>query len=150
MKKLFLLISLTAALILPTAAAQAATTIQKDIPFEDTIEGCGPTITLSGTLIGIFTEQALKGGGFLVTFHFQPQGVTGTSSSGVAYHGTGLTRETTVLVPSGGLTDTFINRFHIVGTTGAPTYYVKETVHLTVSPTGEILASVDNASEECV
>ena len=148
--RIFGLISLTAALILPTAAAQAATTIQKDIPFEDTIEGCGPTITLSGTLIGIFTEQELNGGGFLVTFHFQPQGVTGTSSSGVAYHGTGLTRETTVLVPSGGLTDTFINRFHIVGTAGAPTFYVKETVHLTVSPTGEILASVDNASEECV
>ena len=53
-------------------------------------------------------------------------------------------------VPNGGLTDTSINRFHIVGTGGAPTYYVKDTVHLTVSRTGEIRASVDNASEECV
>ena len=150
MKKLVLLIGLIAGLVLPAAAAQAATTIEKNIPFEATIDECGETITLSGTLIGIFTEQALPGGGFLVTFHFQPQGVTGTSSSGVVYHATGLTRETTVQVPSGGLTDTFINRFHIVGTGGAPTFYVKETVHLTVSPTGEIRASVDNASEECV
>jgi hypothetical protein len=150
MKRLALLVTLTAALVLPAAAAQAATTIEKNIPFEATIDQCGETITLSGTLIGIFTEQALGGGGFLVTFHFQPQGLTGTSSSGVVYHGTGLTRETTVLVPSGGLTDTFINRFHIVGTGGAPTYYVKETVHLTVSPTGDIRASVDNVSEECV
>ena len=149
MKKLVLLISLIAGLVLPAATAQAATTIEKNIPFEATIDECGETITLSGTLIGIFTEQALPGGGFLVTFHFQPQGVTGTSS-GVVYHATGLTRETTVQVPSGGLTDTFINRFHIVGTGGAPTYYVKDTVHLTVSPTGEIRASVDNASEECV
>jgi hypothetical protein len=150
MKKLVLLIGLIAGLVLPAATAQAATTIEKNIPFEATIDECGETITLSGTLIGIFTEQALPGGGFLVTFHFQPQGVTGTSSSGVVYHATGLTRETTVQVPSGGLTDTFINRFHIVGTGGAPTYYVKDTVHLTVSPTGEIRASVDNASEECV
>jgi len=150
MKKLVLLIGLIAGLVLPAATAQAATTIEKNIPFEATIDECGETITLSGTLIGIFTEQALPGGGFLVTFHFQPQGVTGTSSSGVVYHATGLTRETTVQVPSGGLTDTFINRFHIVGTGGAPTYYVKDTVHLTVSPTGEIWASVDNASEECV
>jgi len=150
MKKLVLLIGLIAGLVLPAATAQAATTIEKNIPFEATVDECGETITLSGTLIGIFTEQALPGGGFLVTFHFQPQGVTGTSSSGVVYHATGLTRETTVQVPSGGLTDTFINRFHIVGTGGAPTYYVKDTVHLTVSPTGEIRASVDNASEECV
>ena len=150
MKKLVLLIGLIAGLVLPAATAQAATTIEKNIPFEATVDECGETITLSGTLIGIFTEQALPGGGFLVIFHFQPQGVTGTSSSGVVYHATGLTRETTVQVPSGGLTDTFINRFHIVGTGGAPTYYVKDTVHLTVSPTGEIRASVDNASEECV
>jgi hypothetical protein len=150
MRKLLLLVSLTAGFLLPAATAQAATTIEKNIPFEATIDACGETIMLSGTLIGIFTEQPLPGGGFLVTFHFQPQGLTGTSSSGVVYHGTGLTRETTVLVPSGGLTDTFVNRFHIVGTGGAPTYYVKNTVHLTVSPTGEIRASVDNASVECV
>jgi hypothetical protein len=53
-------------------------------------------------------------------------------------------------VPTGGLVDTFINRFHVVGTRGAPTFYVKETLHLTASPTGEITASVDNFSEECV
>lgn len=149
MKKLALLVTLTAALVLPAAAAQAATTVEK-MPFDATFDACGETITLSGTVVAILTERPLTGGGFLVTFHFQPQGVTGTSSSGVVYHGTGLTRDTSVQVPSGGLTDTFINRFHIVGTRGAPTFYVKETVHLTVSPTGEIRASVDNVSEECV
>lgn len=150
MRKLLLFVGLAIGLVLAAAPAEAATTVQRNIAFEDTIDECGVTITLSGTLIGIFTEQPLRNGGFLITFHFQPQGVTGTSSSGVTYHATGLTRETTVTVPSGGLTDTFVNRFHIVGTGGAPTYYVKETVHLTVSPTGEITASVDNFSEECV
>ena len=68
MKKLVLLIGLIAGLVLPAATAQAATTIEKNIPFEATIDECGETILLSGTLIGIFTEQALPGGGFLVTF----------------------------------------------------------------------------------
>ena len=130
--------------------AQAATTVERNIPLEATLEECDETITLSGTLIGIFTEQSLGSGGFLLTFHFSPQGVTGTSTSGATYQATGLTRETIVLVPSGGLSDTFINRFHIVGTGGAPTYYVRETVHLTVTPSGEITASVSNFSLECV
>jgi hypothetical protein len=150
MRRLLIFVLLTIGLMLPAASAQAATTIQRDIPFEATIEACGETITLSGTLIGIFTEQPLDGGGFLLTFHFQPQGVAGTSSSGIVYHATGLTRDTTVFVPSGGLTDTFVNRFHIVGTSGASTFYVKETSHLTVTPDGKISVSVDNFSMECV
>lgn len=112
------LVGLVVGLALPAASARASTTVVKNIPFSATIEGCGDTITLSGRLLGVFTEQQLGGGGFLLTFHFQPQGVSGTSSSGVPYHATGLTRETTIFVPSGGFTDTFVNRFHIVGTRG--------------------------------
>jgi hypothetical protein len=148
-KKLLLFLVLTIGVVLPAPSAQAATTIEKRIPFEATIDGCGETITLSGTLIGIFTEQPLGNGGFLLTFHFQPQGVAGTSSSGIPYHATGLTRETTVVVPSGGFTDTYINRFHIVGTQGAPTYYVKETFHITITPDGQVSAFVDNFSIQC-
>jgi hypothetical protein len=43
-----------------------------------------------------------------------------------------------------------MNCFHIVGSGGASTYYVKITSHIVVSPTGEIIASVDNFSEEYV
>jgi hypothetical protein len=143
------LVGLVVGLAFPAAGARASTTIEKNIPFDATIEGCGDTITLSGRLLGVFTEQQLDGGGFLLTFHFQPQGVSGTSSSGVPYHATGLTRETTVFVPNGGFTDTFVNRFHIVGTRGAPTYYVKETLHITVTQSGAVTASVDKFSEEC-
>jgi hypothetical protein len=150
MRRILALVTMIAALMVPATTASAATTIQKDIPFDVTIQECGETITLSGTLIGIFTEQQLHGGGFLVTFNFHPQGVSGTSDSGATYRATGLTRETTVQVPSGGFTDTYINRFDIVGTAGAPTFYVKETFHITVTPTGEITAVVDNFSSECV
>jgi hypothetical protein len=148
MRKLTLTITLILASLALASTAAAATTVEKDIPFEATVTGCGDTIALSGTLIGIFTEQEL-GGGLLLTFHFQPQGLSGTSSSGVPYHGTGLTRETTVFTPRGGVTDTFVNRFHIVGTMGASTYYVKESFHITVTPTGEIAVFFDNFSLEC-
>jgi hypothetical protein len=150
MRKILIFLGIAAGLVLPATPAQAATTVEKGIPFEATLDQCGETITLSGTLIGIFTEQPLGDGGFLFTFQFNPQGVSGTSSSGAAYHATGLTRETTVFIPSGGLSDTFINRFHIVGTGGAPTYYVRDTVHITVTPNGEVTADVNNSSLECV
>lgn len=143
------LVGVVVGLAIAVATARATTTVEKDIPFEATVEGCGETITLSGHLLGVFIEQPLGGGGFLLSFHFQPQGVSGTNSSGIPYHATGLTRETTVFVPSGGFTDTFINRFHIVGTMGAPTYYVKETFHITVTPSGDVTAFVDNFSLEC-
>jgi hypothetical protein len=143
------LVGLVVGLAIPAATARATTTVEKNIPFDATIEGCGDTITLSGTLLGVFTEQQLDGGGLLLTFHFQPQGVSGSNSSGIPYHATGLTRETTVLVPSGGFTDTFINRFHIVGTMGAPTYNVTETAHITVTPSGDVAVSFDNFSLAC-
>lgn len=145
----FALLVLVGVLATP-AAASASTTVVKNIPFEATIEGCGQTISLSGTLLGIFTEQALDGDGLLLTFHFQPQGISGTSSTGVRYHATGLTRETTVIVPGGGLTDTYVNRFHIVGTAGAPTFYVKETAHITVTPTGRLAVSFARFSLVCI
>jgi hypothetical protein len=135
-------------LMLWPGAARATTTIVRDIPFETTIE-CGDTITLSGTVQGVFTEQQLDGGGFLMTYNFHPQGVTGTSASGIPYHATGLTRETTVVVPSGGLSDTFINRFHIVGTRGAPTYDDFITFHVTVTPSGDVTALIDHESVSC-
>src|SRR5215207_339790 len=130
MRKILMVLGIAAGLVLPATPAQAATTVEKSIPFEATLEECGETITLSGTLIAIFTERPLGKRGFLFTFHFSPRGVTGTSSSGATYHATGLTRETFVIKPSGGLITTFINRFHIVGTGRAPTFYVRDTVHL--------------------
>lgn len=143
------LVGLVVGLALPVATAQATTTVER-IPFEATLTECGETITLSGTLLGVFTVQDLGGDGLLLTFHFQPQGVSGTSSSGVPYHATGLTRDTIVFVPSGGLTETFVNRFHIVGTRGAPTFYVKTTFHITVTPSGDVAVVFENFSAECV
>lgn len=150
MRKILMVLGIAAGLVLAAAPAQAETTVVRNIPLENTIYACGETITLSGSLIGVFTEQPLPDGGFLITSHYSEQGVTGTSSSGATYHATGLTRRTDIYAPSGGGNDFFIYRLNLVGTGGAPTYYVRVTLHVTVTPTGEITALVDNFSLDCV
>lgn len=133
----------------PLASASASTSVQK-VHFETTLDACGESIFLSGPLLFTITEQQLHNGGSLFAFHAQPQGIRGTSSSGATYHANGLTRDISVVVPHGGFTETFINRFHIVGTAGAPTYYVRETTHITVSASGDVRVSIDNYRETCM
>ena len=136
------------ALLLPASATAAPATVEK-MPFEATVFACDTTISLSGTMLAVVNQQQLRNSGFLLTFHFQPQGVSGTSSNGATYHETGGMRSITVFTPADGGTETFINRFHIVGTAGAPTYYVKETFHVTVPPSGSFTAFVDDFSVDC-
>ncbi len=144
------------ALVMPVVVALViaspafAVTTREIIPFEATITDCGNTIQLSGEVLAIFTVTETPSGGLLVAAHFQPQRITGTDELGRLYIGTGLTRDITVRTPAGGETFTFVNRFHIVGTMGAPTFYDNETFHITVTPSGEIVAVVDNFSVECV
>jgi hypothetical protein len=120
------------------------------IPFEATITDCGNTIQISGEVLATYTTTETPSGGFLLAAHFQPQRVTGTDELGRLYIATGLTRDITVETPPGGETSTFVNRFHIVGTMGAPTFYDSATFHVTVSPSGEVVTVVDNSSVECV
>lgn len=149
MRKLAGAVVVAVALAAATSLAHAATTIVRDIPFTDDVV-CGEPIHLEGTIMGVFTETATPSGGFIVSFHFQPQGLTGVGLvSGRTYHGTGLTREITVFSPPGGFTDTFVNRFHIVGTGGNDSIYDKTTAHVTVAPNGQITVSFDKSSSTC-
>jgi hypothetical protein len=143
------LVGVVVAFALPVSTAQATTTVEQ-IPYEVTLRGCGPdTITLSGTVLAIFTLQDLRDEGLLLSFHFQWQGVSGTSSSGIPYHLIGPWNQTVVYFPRGGGTTTFVYRFDLVGTMGAPTYYVEDTFHITITPTGDITVWFDKYSEYC-
>jgi hypothetical protein len=138
------------ALIISSPASAATTTVQT-VPFETTIIGCdGSTINLSGRLLMTSTVEAIPSGGFIVAANFVPQNIQGTDEFGRLYLGTGLTRNISVVVPAGGHNFTYVNRFHIVGTMGAPTFYVKETLHFTVTPSGDVVANIDQFSAECV
>ena len=88
--------------------------------------------------------------GFMLGIHDNPQGVTGVDLvTGTVFHATGLTRDRFIAVPSGGFTETSVNRFHIQATTGDQSFIVSETYHITVTPDGKVTAYVDNVSSTC-
>ena len=150
-KKLLASLTLTAAAVLGwPLSAQAATTTQV-IPFDTDIQACnGDTVHLSGSLEDVFQVTATPSGGFMLGFHDNPQGVTGVDLvTGTVFHATGLTRDRFIAVPSGGFTDTSVNRFHIQATTGDQSFIVSETFHITVTPDGKVTAYVDNFSSTC-
>jgi hypothetical protein len=149
MKKLLLFIVVTMALVMPVSAQATATT--ESIPFDTYIVACnGDLVHLSGTLLGVFTETATPSGGFVFSSHFQPQGVQGVDLvTGTIFRATGLTRDIVIFVPPGGITETFINQFHIQATTGEESFIVSEVFHITITANGDITAFVDNFRATC-
>ena len=149
MRKLLVLLITIAALAMPLAAQASATT--EKVPFVANVTACnGDVIHITGTLLSIFTETTTPSGGFIVSSHFQPQGIMGVDlTTGTRYVATGLTRDILVTSPSGGSTETFVNRFHIQATSGAESFIVSEVFHITVNANGDVTAFVDNFSSTC-
>jgi hypothetical protein len=151
MKKFLLAIVLAAvAMIASPIHAQAATTTEV-IPFETDLVVCnGDLVHLSGSLLAVSQVTETPSGGFVVSFQFNPQGVTGVDLvTGTTFHATGLTRGISITTPPDGYTETFVNRFHIQATAGHESYIVTETFHITVTPDGNVTALVDNFSASC-
>jgi hypothetical protein len=149
MKRGVVLIGAMVALAIP-ASAQAVTTVEQ-IPFETSILLCnGGVVHLQGQLLVTTTSTAIPTGGFVFAIHFQPQGVKGVDvTTGTVYIATGLTRDLFVVTPSGGLTETYVNQFHIQATTGAESYIVTGLFHITFSPEGTIRVVIDKFSSPC-
>jgi hypothetical protein len=150
MRRLFVLAVVVMAALTVTATALASTTVQK-IPIDVGVGLCnGDAVDLSGTLLDSFTTTATPSGGTIFAFHDSPQGISGVDTiTGTVFHGTGLTREVNVFSPQGGITSTFVNRFHIQATGGAQSFIVSETEHITITPSGKVAVSFDNFSASC-
>ena len=96
-----------------------------------------------------FLTETPNGGATLIT-KFNPQGVTGVSLvTGALYRAVGVTTFMTVFAP-GVTSDTYVNRFFLIGTGGAPKSLFSETVHVTIHADGTVSASVDKFSNTCV
>ena len=149
MRKITLIAAVTAALSIPAAATAATTTTT--IAFQADVAACnGDTIQLDGKLLLTFSATLNGGGGAVFASHTQPQGVSGVDlQTGVKYIGTGLTRDLSVFAPSGTVTLTLINRFHIQATKGEQSFDVSQTLHVTQLADGTITAFVDNFSVSC-
>jgi hypothetical protein len=149
MKKPIVLVLVAAAFAVPVSAH--AGTVTQIVDFNSAVTACnGDTIELSGQLLIVQTSTSTPSGGFVVSTHFQPQGISGTNlQTGAAYRGTGLTRDIVVTSPAGGTTTTFVNLFRVQAEAGGDSYIVSQLVHLTVSATGVLTASVDKSSTNC-
>jgi hypothetical protein len=132
------------------AGAEATTTVEQET-FDATFPLCnGDLIHVSGKLLVTSTETSTPSGGLVIAVHFQPQGVTGVDlTSGTIFHATGLTRDLIVFSPPGGITETFVNQFHIQATSGEQSFIVTDLFHITISPDGTVRSFFDNFSATC-
>jgi hypothetical protein len=135
--------------------AQATTvTTNEQIPFSLIAfvpcanDGAGEDVLVTGTLHVLSHVTIDAQGGLHVKQHFQPQGATGVGlTTGDTYHATGVTQEEFNF--TGGFTDTFINNFRWIGQGPDNNLLVHQTIHVTITPTGEVTSEVDNTSVEC-
>lgn len=140
--------AVTAALTFTASAGARAQTIV--FPFETVEAVCGDEVFVSGNVLGTFVVTEKPNGGATLITKFNPQGVTGVSLiTGARYRAVGVTTFMTVFAP-GVTSDTYVNRFFLIGTGGAPKSLFSETVHVTILANGTVTASVEKVSNVCV
>ena len=153
LRGLLISLAVVATGLLAFTSASATATTEK-IPFDIVLapeEACGEAIHLSGTLLAQFTFTESSGGNVEIGFHFNPQGVTGVGlTSGATYHATGETLGTTTIKAKGGISDTFVNNFKIIGEGSAPNFLQTDVIHLTVNANGDVTATVEKSMIRCV
>ena len=165
MKKKLSLVALSVlvlSLVMPVTTAFGAALPSADtftssatIPFDVYVfiscamSGVGEEVHLTGNLHVLDHFTANANGGFMVTSHYQPEGVMGVgSSSGDKYQATGVTSDR-FNVNGLPYTGTYVNNFRIIGQGNGNNYLVHENFHVTVNANGEMTAYVDNFSVEC-
>jgi hypothetical protein len=150
------LTALTAALAGATAAGAAATTVTTSEQIPTVVfafvpcanGGAGEFVQLEGTLHVLTHVTIDDQGGLHVKQHFQPQGISGTGlTTGDRYQGTGVTQSEFNV--TAGVEETDVNNFRIIGQGPTNNLLVHSTVHVTVTPNGDVTTFVDNFSVEC-
>jgi hypothetical protein len=153
LRRLIILLAVVASGLIAVTSASATADTEK-IPFDFVLapeEACGEAIHLSGTLLAMFSFTETPGGNVQIGFHFNPQGITGVGlTSGATYHATGETLGTTTIKVNGGISDTFVNNFKIIGEGSAPNFLETDVVHLTVNANGVVTATVEKSMIRCV
>ncbi len=152
LRRLIILLAVVASGLLAVTSA-SATAVTERVPFDFVLapeEGCGEAIQLSGTLLTEFSFTETSSGNVEVGFHFNPQGITGVGlTSGATYHATGETLGTTTTRANGGISDTFVNNFKIIGEGSAPNFLETDIIHLTVNANGVVTATVEQSMIRC-
>lgn len=140
----------------PAQAKATVVTTQEKVPLDMSVfvscarDGAGENVQLSGTLHIVSRAVDDGSGGFHVSSHSNPQGVSGVGLiSGDKYQGTGVTRNNVNFKPPFPSESTYVNNFRIIGQGPGNNYLVHETIHMTVNANGEVTADVVNTSVDC-
>jgi len=153
LRHLLISLAVVACGLLAVTSASATATTEK-IPFDVVLapeEACGEAIHLSGTLLAEFSFTETSSGNVEIGFHFNPQGITGVGlASGATYHATGETLGTTTIRATGGISDTFVNNFKIIGEGSALNFLETDVIHVTVNANGVVTATVEKSMIRCV
>jgi hypothetical protein len=153
LRHLLISLAVVACGLLAVTSASATATTEK-IPFDVVLapeEACGEAIHLSGTLLAEFSFTETSSGNVEIGFHFNPQGITGVGlTSGATYHATGETLGTTTIRATGGISDTFVNNFKIIGEGSALNFLETDVIHVTVNANGVVTATVEKSMIRCV
>src|SRR6266404_1669737 len=111
--------------------------------------GAGEIVDLSGPLHVLLTFT-INGNNLSGRQQFQPQGISGTGeTTGLSYQATGLTATSFAgSLVNGQFTQTFINRFDIIGQGPNNNFTVHETLHITINADGTVTVFFDDFSVE--
>jgi hypothetical protein len=156
MQNTMIMMFFAAVLAIFTTSANAAIQVNESIPITLSVfvpcaaGGAGEIVDLSGPLHVLITFT-INGNHVSGRQQFQPQGIIGTGeTTDLTYHGTGLTATSFAgSLVNGQFTETFINRFDIIGQGTDNNFTVHETAHITFNANGTVTVFFDDFSVEC-
>ena len=106
----------------------------------------GEMVDLSGTLISSTTTT----GNGVARLHYTPAAVTGTGeTTGVSYHGTGVSSTIVVERADGATTRVSIENFRLISEGSAPNLTFHLNLLVTFNADGSVTATVDNVVSDC-
>jgi hypothetical protein len=153
-----LMMAMTCLLALVFVAASANAAVQVNTTTDISLQvfvpcaagGAGEIVDLSGPL-HVLLSFTINGNNISGVQHFQPQGISGTGeTTGAKYQATGVTSTTfQQSLQNGQASETFINRFDIIGQGPGNNFRVHETAHITFNAAGTVTVNFDDFSVEC-
>jgi hypothetical protein len=137
----------------PAFAATHTTENVFDFPWGGVVyENCmAEPIAVDGYIHYMTIETFTPSGNYIGRWKGQPQGLKGVGlTTGLTYQFNGVTQDTYVVQGDGfPLTETFVNRFVVVGPGPDNNYYFFNTFKLTINGVGDAVVSFDNTTIEC-
>ena len=120
-----------------------------DITLSADIYCTGEFVDLEGTL-HVLSHITITGNQVIVKSHYQPQGISGTSSSGVKYQATGVTQDVSKgSLVNGVFSYTYINNFRIIGQGPGNNLLIQSVLRFKVTADGEFIVLVEKSSIDC-